>query len=87
MKIKDDFMLRKVADTYVVVPVGTATAEFRGMINLNSAGAFLWKALEVETTEDEVVAKFLEQYEIDEATARRDVSSFINELKNSNLFE
>ena len=82
MKIKDNFMLRKVADTFVVVPVGTATAEFRGMINLNSAGA-----LEVETTEDEVVAKFLEQYEIDEETARRDVSSFINELKNSNLFE
>ncbi len=87
MKIKEKFMLRKVADTYVVVPVGAAAADFHGMINLNSAGAFLWKALENDTTEDEVVAKFLEQYEIDEETARRDVSAFIRELENSNLFE
>ncbi len=87
MKIKENFMLRKVADTYVVVPVGAAASEFRGMVNLNEAGAFLWKALEVETNEDEVVKKFLEQYDVDEETAGRDVSAFINEIKNSNLFE
>ncbi len=87
MKIKENFMLRKVADTYVVVPVGPASADFRGMINLNEAGAFLWKLLEVETTEEEVLAKFLEQYEVDEETAKNDIAAFISELKDSNLFE
>lgn len=46
MKIKPDFLLRKVAENYVVVPVGTAMVDFNGMINLNETGAFLWEKLE-----------------------------------------
>ncbi|MBQ4105003.1 MAG: PqqD family protein [Clostridia bacterium] len=87
MKIKENFMLRKVADCYVVVPVGSAVADFNGMINLNEAGAFLWQLLENETTEDEVVNSMLQQYEVDEAVARADVKNFITELKNADLLE
>jgi hypothetical protein len=29
-------MLRSIADNYVVVPVGKASLEFKGLINLNS---------------------------------------------------
>ena len=35
MKIKDDFVLRKVADSYVVVPVNSLTLDFNVVINLN----------------------------------------------------
>ena len=87
MKIKENFMLRKVADTYVVVPVGDAVAEFNGMINLNEAGAFLWQLLENETTAEQVVEGLLQQYEVDKATAKRDVDNFINELKAAKLLE
>ena len=87
MKIKENFMLRKVADTYVVVPVGDAVAEFNGMINLNEAGAFLWQLLENETTAEQVVEGLLQQYEVDEAIAKRDVDNFINELKAAKLLE
>lgn len=87
MKIKENFMLRKVADTFVVVPVGSACADFRGMINLNEAGAYLWQLMENETTEEAVLKSFLGRYEVDEATAKRDIESFINELRGANLFE
>ena len=87
MNIKENFMLRKVADTYVVVPVGDAVAEFNGMINLNEAGAFLWQLLENETTAEQVVEALLQQYDVDEATAKRDVDKFINELKAAKLLE
>ncbi len=87
MKIKDNFMLRKVADSYVVVPVGAATAEFNGMINLNEAGAFLWRAFENDTTVDAVVEAMLEQYDVDETTARKDVEMFVGELKSANLLQ
>lgn len=87
MKIKENFMLRKVADCYVVVPVGDAVAGFNGMINLNDAGAFLWKSLENETTVEKVVAAMLECYDVDEATAKADVDKFICELRNAELLE
>ena len=38
MKIKEGFMLRNVADNYIVVPVGKASLEFKGLINLNGVG-------------------------------------------------
>ena len=87
MKIKENFMLRKVADCFVVVPIGAAVAEFNGMINLNEAGAFLWQLMENDTTVDEVVAEMLNQYEIDEATAKSDVVKFVAQLKEANLLE
>ncbi len=85
MKIKENYMLRKVADCFVVVPIGAAVAEFNGMINLNEVGAFLWRQLESETTAEAVLAAMLEEYEVDEAVAKADLDKFINELKEANL--
>ena len=87
MKIKDNFMLRKVADCYVVVPIGPAVADFNGMINLNEAGAFLWQLLESETTEEGVVAAMLEHYEVSEDIARNDVKKFVLQLSEAGLLD
>ncbi|MBQ1978176.1 MAG: PqqD family protein [Ruminococcus sp.] len=87
MKIKENFMLRKVADCFVVVPIGAAVAQFNGMINLNEAGAFLWQQLESDTTPEAVVAAMLEQYDVDEATAKADVEKFIAQLREASLIE
>lgn len=85
MKIKENYMLRKVADCYVVVPIGAAVAEFNGMINLNEVGAFLWRQLESDTTVEAVLAAMLEEYEVDEAVAKADLEKFIKELEEANL--
>ncbi|MBQ7385842.1 MAG: PqqD family protein [Ruminococcus sp.] len=85
MKIKENYMLRKVADCYVVVPIGAAVAEFNGMINLNEVGAFLWRQLESDTTPEAVVAAVLEEYEVDEAVAKADVDKFVKELQEAGL--
>lgn len=85
MKIKDNYMLRKVADTFVVVPVGDVVSEFNGMINLNEVGAFLWRQLESETTFDAVLNSVLSEYEVDESVAKADLERFIKELEEANL--
>ena len=41
MKIKDGFMIREVAGSYVVVPVGKRADEFNGMVHWNETGSFL----------------------------------------------
>lgn len=46
MKLKENFVLRQVADTWVVLPVAEATLDFNGMLTLNETGAVLWRALE-----------------------------------------
>lgn len=87
MKIKENYMLRKVANTFVVVPIGAAVAEFNGMINLNSAGAFLWQQMEADTTFENVLASMLDEFDVEEEIARTDLEKFINELKKANLLD
>ncbi len=87
MKIKKNFILREVAGTFLVVAVGDAVKKFNAVINLNETGAFLWKALENETTEEGLVLAITSEYNIDKETARRDVSAFIQRLKEANLLD
>lgn len=87
MKIKEDFLLRKVADCHVVVPVGKATVDFNGMMNLNETGAFLWEKLENDTTKEELLKAMLDEYEVPEDIAKKDIDNFITKLKDGNLLE
>ena len=87
MKVKEGFMLRNVADNYIVVPVGKASLEFKGLINLNGVGAFIWECLEKETTIEEVINKVIKEYNIDNELATRDVNNFINKLVEAKLLD
>ena len=46
MKLKKNFLLRQVADTWVVMPIGQEMLDFNGMLTLNETGALLWQTLE-----------------------------------------
>lgn len=84
MKIKSDFVLSKISNENVVVPVGSLGAKMNGMITLNDSGAFLWKQLQTEKTEDELIAAVLEAYpETKPAVAGEFVKDFVKQLKDA----
>lgn len=85
MKIKDGYLLREVAGNHVVVPTGKATLDFSGVITLNGAGAFLWRLLNTEKNEQELLSAMLGEYEIDAATAQADLVEFVTKLKEADL--
>lgn len=82
MKIKDGFLLRKVAGQMVVLPTGS-DLDLNMMITLNDTGAFLWERLQSETDEDTLVAALLGEYDVDEATARSCVQAFVQKLNDN----
>ena len=77
MKIKEGFMLREVAGSYVVVAVGERSEQFNGMVNLNETGAFMWKKTEEGTSREELLGALLETYDVERSVAERDVDKFI----------
>lgn len=85
MKLKTGFVLRKVADTYVVVAIGAEAKKHNVMITLNETGALLWEKLSEGADEDSLVKAILEVYDIDEATAKADVNKFIEKIKVEDL--
>ncbi|MEE0913942.1 MAG: PqqD family protein [Ruminococcus sp.] len=87
MKIKEDFLLRKVADSYVVVPVNQMTLDFNGIINLNETGAFLFGLLQNGAEKEELISKLLDEYEVTSEKASHDVDVFINKVKEADILE
>ena len=85
MKIVEGFSLKTIADNNIVVPVGENTVTFKAIITLNESGAFLWRQLENEKTEDELVKAMLEEYDVDEQTVKIDVAEFLDNMRSANL--
>lgn len=85
MKLKEGFVLRKVADTYVVVAVGAEAKKHNVMITLNETGGLLWEKLSEGAEKKVLVDAILEVYDIDEATASADVDRFIEKVNSEGL--
>lgn len=80
MKINENFMLREFADEYIVVPTGEAAVHLNGIMNLTETGALIWKGIQANKTREEIIKDLLEEYNVTEEVAQRDVNGFINEL-------
>ena len=87
MKIKDGFILREVADSFIVVAVGDAVKSFKGVINLNETGALLWKTLQKGAEEKDLIDALLNNYEVEKELAERDVNAFITKLTEAGLIK
>lgn len=87
MKIKKDFILRKVADSYVVVPVGKQTLDFNGIINLNETGAFLFGLLQEGAEKEELLRKMLEEYDVTPEKAAADIDVFLKKAEEADVLE
>ena len=87
MKLNKNFVLRKVADFWVVLPLGEKTLEFSNMVNLNETGALLWQKLEQDADKTALVSALLEEYDVSEAQAAADVDCFLTKLADIGCLE
>lgn len=87
MKVKEGYILREVAQTWMVVPFGERVVEFNGIITLNQTGAFLWGKLEEDADEASLLKAMLEEFDVDAKTAKNDIDEFIASLRDGGLLE
>lgn len=87
MKIKKGYLVREIAGCNIVVPVGERVIDFKGIMTLNDTGSFVWKCLSEDVSYDRLISLILDEYEIDEATARADLDEFINKARESGVLE
>ena len=87
MKTKKGFMLRKVAEKNIVVPIGQASIDFNGIINLNDTGAFLWEQLARGCSYDELVTALLSEYDVSEEIAKKDIDAFLKTARDAGVIE
>ena len=80
MTRNEAFLLRNIADSWVVVPLGAAAADFLGMLTLNESGRYLWELLETPQTEQTLAQALTERYDVTADQAAEDIKKFLGPL-------
>lgn len=81
MIIKKELIKREIAGETVLVPVGKSVYDANGLFVMNELATFIWEKLPNVDTEAEICKAVLEEYDVSEETAARDVAEFLGKLK------
>ena len=85
MKFKDGVIITKNGDEHIIVAAGEAGQMFSGMIKMNSTAAFIAELLQSETTEESLIDRLLEKYEVTPEQARLAVLSVLEKVRSAGL--
>ena len=80
MRVNENFVLREVANTWVVLPLGQAVLDFNGMLTLNESGFLLWEELEKGCDREGLIDARTREYAVSREIAGSDVDEFLNKL-------
>ena len=76
MKAKPGFNLRVVCGENIIVAEGEENIDFSNIISMNESSAYLWQNIQgKECTHEDLVGLLTQEYEVDEATAMKDVKA------------
>lgn len=87
MKINENFVLREVAGSWVVIPIGEKSVDFNGMMNLNETGVLLWRELEKGAEKEELVSALTAEYDVSAEIAAKDIDEFVKTLEKAGCLE
>lgn len=87
MKLKENFALRQLADTWVILPLTKDSLDFNGMLTLNESGALLWKALEQGADRETLADALLAEYIVSWEEALADADEFLRKLADAGCLE
>lgn len=87
MKLHGEFVVRRIMDDVVAVPVGETARQFSGMIMLNDVSGVLWEALSRGTTVEEMADALAERFDVPREAATADILEFLDQLRAAQLLE
>ncbi len=86
-KIKDGFIVRKIGNQFMAVPVGSRTSEIHGIIALSESGVLLWSQLENGADENTLADILVENYDVERSVAEKDVKVFLDGLQKQGVLQ
>lgn len=81
MKLKKELIRREIAGEIFLVPVGQSVYETNGLFAMTELGGFLWDLLPEAQDAEDLVKAVLQDYDVDEDTARADIHAFLKKLE------
>lgn len=86
-KVNDNFLMRKVAGEYLLIPTGSAASSINGMISINESFHYIWKQFEEPHTIYEVITKARDEFEDETGKMEKDIYRFVIESVRLNFMK
>ena len=88
MKVSENYILRNIADEYMLIPVGEAALKTKGLIRLSESGYFLYKMLKDGRDISELPELLGNEYGVsDRDMLTNDVNAFLAQMKSAGILE
>lgn len=85
MKASNEFISRKIAKEHLLIPVGEAAMNIKGLIAMSESGAMLYEKLKAGSTREALIAALRETYDVPEAVAAADTDAFLDQMRQLNM--
>lgn len=82
LRLRADVTWREADDEVLAVDGG-----FHNYASTNATGGVLWKALVGGASREDLVTRLVDEFDIDESRAARDVDAFVRELEANGFLE
>jgi hypothetical protein len=80
-ELKSRFVARNVGNELILVPLTANVAQMNELFTLNETGKFIWENINENSTVLEIENSMIETFDIDSATAKRDIELFLSKLE------
>ncbi len=87
MRARDGFVLRNIMGDYVLSPTGSRIREFQATIVMNELSSFVWNKLQENVTRDDLMNAILDEYDVDQETAAKDLDSLLTKFREYGIIE
>mgnify|MGYP003506646845 FL=1 len=87
MKIKDGFIMKNVAGSNVVLPLGERQEEVKGIITFNDVGADVFNMLDGTNSVEAIATKIAKDYDAPYEMVEADVNKLIEKMRIHGLIE
>ena len=81
MKAKPGFVVRNIADEFILMPTGDNIGKFNGTVLLNEVSAFVWEKLQNPLSKEDLLEAVLDEYEVSRDVAAKDLDNLLETLR------
>ena len=86
MRTKKGFNLRNVCGENIIVAEGVDNIDFSRIISLNESAAYLWKKVQdKDFTAEDLISLLLDEYDVDEQTAKQDAETLLKQWQEAEI--
>ncbi len=85
MKLKYDFAVREICGETVAVAIGEGSRVYHNIISLNETAKDIFKLLQEGNSEDAIVEKMMQEYDVTEEKLRPEIQGLVAKLREEGL--